>query len=67
MNKNQSAGTVELPSGGLKEDVEGYERRLIQQALAESGGNVSRAAKSLKIARTSLLTRMRSLKMNSPS
>ncbi|MBN2057899.1 MAG: sigma-54-dependent Fis family transcriptional regulator [Candidatus Saganbacteria bacterium] len=67
LHRNTSAKAGTLPENGLKNDVEIYERQLIQQALDQSQGNISQAAKALKMARTSLLTRMRSLKMNSPS
>lgn len=62
-----AAASEQLPDTGLRQTVDSYERQLIEQALAEHQGNVSQAAKALKMARTSLLTRMRSLNINPPS
>jgi len=50
-------------NAALKERMENYERLTIQNALAENKGNISQAAKSLKLARTSLISRMRALGM----
>jgi DNA-binding NtrC family response regulator len=51
--------------GSLKEAVkaetERVERELIQRALDETGGNVTQAAKILKISRKSLQTKMKEL------
>ena len=43
---------------GLEERLEGIERALIEQALERNGGNRSRAAKLLKLKRTTLLQKM---------
>ncbi|KPJ69866.1 hypothetical protein AMJ44_02030 [candidate division WOR-1 bacterium DG_54_3] len=51
-------------SGYLKVKVEEFEKKTIQKALDENQGNISQAAKALKIARTSLITRMKALEMN---
>ena len=49
----------------LKDKAEDFERKTIQKTLAENNGNVSQAAKILKMARTSLNSRMRTLGINS--
>ncbi len=58
------AGPGEAPSS-LKEAVraqtERVERELIQRALDETGGNVTQAARRLKISRKSLQTKMKEL------
>ncbi len=50
-----------LPEEGidLKEYLTGLERNLIQQALADNGGVVARAADHLAIRRTTLVEKMR--------
>ncbi|GAB1258106.1 transcriptional regulator FleQ [Aurantivibrio plasticivorans] len=50
-----------LPETGidLKEYLNGLERNLIQQALADTGGVVARAAEHLAIRRTTLVEKMR--------
>jgi sigma-54 specific flagellar transcriptional regulator A len=50
-----------LPSGGLdlKEHLEQLEYRIIEKALQESGGVVAKAAKQLKLGRTTLVEKMR--------
>ena len=52
-------------SASLKEAVraetERVERELIQKALDETGGNVTQAARKLKISRKSLQTKMKEL------
>jgi DNA-binding NtrC family response regulator len=52
-----------LAAGSLKEAVraqtERVERELIQRALDETGGNVTQAARKLKISRKSLQTKMK--------
>ena len=57
-----SHGT-EPPASSLKEAVrvetERVEREIIQRALEDTGGNVTQAAKKLKISRKSLQTKMR--------
>ncbi len=54
---------VAPPAGSLKEAVraqtERVERELIQRALDETGGNVTQAARKLKISRKSLQTKMK--------
>jgi DNA-binding NtrC family response regulator len=54
-----------LAPSSLKEAVraetERVERELIQKALDETGGNVTQAARKLKISRKSLQTKMKEL------
>jgi DNA-binding NtrC family response regulator len=47
------------PTGALHDDVERLERQRIEGALAASGGNRSRAARTLGIARNTLLARLK--------
>jgi DNA-binding NtrC family response regulator len=59
----RAAAGAALPEGSLKEVVraqtERVERELIQRALDETGGNVTQAARKLKISRKSLQTKMK--------
>jgi len=54
---------MRLPQGGLNFDevVGSFELSLLNQALSASGGNKARAADLLKIKRTTLLAKMKSL------
>jgi DNA-binding NtrC family response regulator len=58
-----SSTTIPSAGGSLKEAVraetERVERGLIQRALDETGGNVTQAARKLKISRKSLQTKMK--------
>src|SRR5262249_4223284 len=60
-----------LASSSLKEAVraetERVERELIQRALDETGGNVTQAARKLKISRKSLQTKMKELGLRDKS
>ena len=60
-----AAAAVSPGSASLKEAVraetERVERELIQKALDETGGNVTQAARKLKISRKSLQTKMKEL------
>ncbi|HRI52419.1 MAG TPA: helix-turn-helix domain-containing protein, partial [Pseudomonadota bacterium] len=63
-----SAGTPAAargPASSLKEivrqETERVEREMIQKALAETGGNVTQAARHLRISRKSLQTKMKEL------
>ena len=60
----EEAGKAPAPES-LKEAVrletERVERELIQKALDETGGNVTQAARKLKISRKSLQTKMKEL------
>jgi DNA-binding NtrC family response regulator len=55
--------SVSRPDGSLKEmvrhETERLERELIQRALDETGGNVTQAARKLKISRKSLQNKMK--------
>jgi DNA-binding NtrC family response regulator len=57
------APLIQLPQDGLDFDevVGSFELSLLNQALAASGGNKARAADLLKIKRTTLLAKMKSL------
>jgi DNA-binding NtrC family response regulator len=52
---------------GLRDALRDYERRLIETALGETGGNVSAAAKLLKIHRVVLHRRMKALDIGRPA
>ena len=58
-----AAPAAALAASSLKEAVraqtERVERELIQRALDETGGNVTQAARKLKISRKSLQTKMK--------
>ena len=60
-----AAAAVSPAGASLKEAVraetERVERELIQKALDETGGNVTQAARKLKISRKSLQTKMKKL------
>ena len=47
-----------LPSGTLSEAIEEIERRMIQEALRKSEGNIARAAKDLGLSRKGLYLKM---------
>ena len=56
---NQSGGVPGLPtSGGLRENMEKYERLLIEQAMSVAAGNKTRAAELLAISRPALYDRL---------
>ena len=52
------AGAELTSSGSLKETVHRVERRMIEEALAASGGNRSQAAKALGLSRQGLLNKI---------
>jgi sigma-54 specific flagellar transcriptional regulator A len=56
---------IRLPEGGmdLREHLLTIERRLIEQALARSGGTVAHAARLLNLRRTTLVEKLRKLGM----
>ncbi len=58
-----SAPLLQLPDGGLdfENAVSRFELSLLNQALAASGGNKARAANLLRIKRTTLLAKMKTL------
>jgi DNA-binding NtrC family response regulator len=60
-----SGGTFEMPDEGmsLSKAVEELEKRLILQALEKTGGVKNRAAKLLQMNRTTLIEKMKKLKL----
>ena len=64
--QSPSAPAAEATPGSLKETVDNFEKEKIQKSLSENEGNVAQTAKALKIARTSLVTRMNSLGITRP-
>ncbi len=60
-----AAAAARGPASSLKEivrqETERVEREMIQKALAETGGNVTQAARHLRISRKSLQTKMKEL------
>ncbi len=56
-----AGGSASMEAGGLRARLEEQERRLLEEALAESGGNVSRAARRLGMSRYGLQKAMRRL------
>jgi two-component system nitrogen regulation response regulator NtrX len=61
----ESAGGAAPTTGAsLSDALEDYERRLIGDALANAGGNLAEAARSLKTDRANLHRRMRRLSMS---
>ena len=68
--KLRPAGTAAIESdlsfsGSLKEAVSKVERRMIEQALAEAGGNRSQAAKNLGLSRQGLLNKISTYQISS--
>ncbi len=57
------AGAAEAREGRLKEAVEAVEQRMIHEALARHGGNISEAARGLGISRQWLIKKMARYKM----
>ena len=45
----------------VRQETERVEREMIQKALADTGGNVTQAARQLRISRKSLQTKMKEL------
>jgi DNA-binding NtrC family response regulator len=56
---------LDLPEGGVNFDelIMGIERRLLERALAKSGGNKARAANMLRMKRTTLISKFKSLEV----
>jgi len=56
---------LDVPEGGInfEELMTGIERRLLERALAKSGGNKARAATMLHMKRTTLLSKFKSLEV----
>src|SRR5262249_19247208 len=61
-----AGGDIALPPGGidLKDYLSNIELSLIRQALEESNGVVARAARLLKLRRTTLVEKMRKYAMH---
>ena len=57
--------SLDVPEGGVnfEELMTGIERRLLERALAKSGGNKARAANMLHMKRTTLLSKFKSLEV----
>ncbi len=60
-----SLSSLDVPEGGVnfEELMTGIERRLLERALAKSGGNKARAATMLHMKRTTLLSKFKSLEV----
>jgi DNA-binding NtrC family response regulator len=60
-----SLSSLDVPEGGInfEELMTGIERRLLERALAKSGGNKARAATMLQMKRTTLLSKFKSLEV----
>ncbi len=60
-----SLSSLDVPEGGINFDelMTGIERRLLERALAKSGGNKARAANMLHMKRTTLLSKFKSLEV----
>jgi DNA-binding NtrC family response regulator len=56
---------LDFPEGGVnfEELIMGIERRLLERALAKSGGNKARAANMLRMKRTTLISKFKSLEV----
>jgi DNA-binding NtrC family response regulator len=59
------AASVTLPDDGLdfERTVGSFERNIIEQALRRAGGNKKRAADILRLKRTTLAAKLRSLEL----
>jgi DNA-binding NtrC family response regulator len=60
-----SLSSLDVPESGInfEELMTGIERRLLERALAKSGGNKARAASMLNMKRTTLLSKFKSLEV----
>jgi DNA-binding NtrC family response regulator len=60
-----SLSSLDVPESGIdfEELMTGIERRLLERALAKSGGNKARAATMLNMKRTTLLSKFKSLEV----
>jgi len=58
-NAGGAAGGASSLKEAVRAETERVERELIQRALDETGGNVTQAARKLKISRKSLQTKMK--------
>ena len=57
--------SLDVPDAGInfEELMTGIERRLLERALAKSGGNKARAASMLQMKRTTLISKFKSLEV----
>jgi DNA-binding NtrC family response regulator len=57
--------SLDVPDAGInfEELINGIERRLLERALAKSGGNKARAASMLQMKRTTLISKFKSLEV----
>jgi DNA-binding NtrC family response regulator len=60
--------TKEMPADGVKlrDAVESFERNLIEQALARTGGNKAKAARLLNVSRTTLVEKVKRMNSSLP-
>ena len=56
---------IDVPDTGInfEELIMGIERRLLERALAKSGGNKARAASMLQMKRTTLISKFKALEV----
>jgi DNA-binding NtrC family response regulator len=56
---------LDIPESGInfEELITGIERRLLERALAKSGGNKARAASMLQMKRTTLISKFKALEV----
>jgi len=59
LNVPSDAGDSPAAEGGLKQRVDSFERSLIEDALRNSGGNQSEAARQLRVSRATLSYKMK--------
>jgi DNA-binding NtrC family response regulator len=59
LDESPPSTTERLPAGTLRDDIEGLERERIEKALAQAGGNQTRAAQILGMPRRTLVERLR--------
>jgi len=61
MSMKEPEGTVDTPGNGLRELLDNYERKLILDALAATGGHQRRTAALLGVLPTTLHEKMKRL------
>jgi two-component system nitrogen regulation response regulator NtrX len=54
---------INLKNRSFREKIEAYEKRIIKEALAETGGNISETARRLKLDRSTLYRKMEYYKL----
>ena len=62
-----ATGRRRRPEGGLQQELETYERKMIRRALEEAGYNVSAAAELLQIHRVALHRKLKRLGIRRPA